>query len=287
MTGALTKPTSRVVSGPGLHGGKMADVELRVSDSLDVTISVGDEHAALPGCAVTDAFRSTTVAVGSTPLRTVEHLAAALFGLGISRGLSIQVRGEELPLLDGGASAWVAALREVIDAPASPLVRSGGTSAHARIVRAATLGDGDASYVFTPAPDTRLSVRVYLGDARYDREAVWDGTGAAFERDVAPARTFSREEDVMELVARGVAAWVPRESVIVLCKDRPALFHGRPFADDEPARHKLLDLIGDVYVGCGILRGHLHAERPGHARTHAILTRALAEGVIERVPQRC
>lgn len=267
-----------MVSGPGLHGGKNADVELRASGSPRVMLSMSGKSAPLPGCPVTDAFRSTTVAVGDAPLRTVEHLAAALFGLGITHGLSVDVRGEELPLLDGGALAWVAALREAIDAKA---LESGP---HAVITRHATLRDGEASYTFAPAAHTRISVRVELGDARYDREAAWDGTPEAFERDLAPARTFSREEDVMELVARGVASWVPRESVVVLCKDRPPLFHGRPFADDEPARHKLLDLIGDVYVHCGVLRGHVHAERPGHARTHAMLTRALAEGVIESRP---
>lgn len=262
------------VSGRGLHGGKSADVDLIATHAPKVMLSVADARAAFAGCLVTDAFRSTTIAVGSASLRTVEHLAAALFGLGISHGLAIEVNGEELPLLDGGASAWVTAIKKIMRAEGARCV------APARIARAATLSVGNARYTFTPADDTRVSVRVELGDARYDGEASWDGTPAAFERDIAPARTFSREEDVMELVLRGVASWVPRESVVVLCMNRPALFFGRPFADDEPARHKLLDLIGDVYVRCGVLRGHVHAERPGHARTHAILTRALTDGVI-------
>ncbi len=266
------------VSGRGLHLGRIAEVSICASDDPRVMLSVLGEREALPGCPVTDAFRSTTIAVGGASLRTVEHLAAALFGLSITGGLSVSVSGDELPLLDGGATAWLAALRAALSSAerAPDLV-------HARITRAATLTDGDARYAFTPAEDTQLSVRVDLGDARYDREVSWDGTSAAFEQDIAPARTFSREEDVMELVSRGVAAWVPRESVVVLCKDREPLHHGRPFADDEPARHKLLDLIGDVYIHCGVLRGHVHAERPGHARTHAILIRAVAEGVIAPV----
>ncbi len=271
------------VSGRGLHGGKSADVDLLATDAPNVMLSVAKMRAALPGCLVTDAFRSTTIAVGFASLRTVEHLAAALFGLGIANGLAIEVNGEELPLLDGGASAWVSALKEVMRAEGRLEARRAKLrepNAPARIARGATLTDGNARYTFTPADDTRVSVRVELGDARYDGEASWDGTPAAFERDIAPARTFSREEDVMELVLRGVASWVPRESVVVLRMNRPALFFGRPFADDEPARHKLLDLIGDVYVRCGVLRGHVHAERPGHARTHMILTRALADGVI-------
>ncbi len=263
------------VSGRGLHLGKIADVSIWVSNDPRVMLSVAGERGPLPGCPVTHAFRSTTIAVGGASLRTVEHLAASLFGLGITGGLSVSVTADELPLLDGGATAWLAALNEALSAGERAL-----DLVHARITRAATLTDGDARYAFTPAQDTKLSVRVELGDARYDREASWDGTAAAFERDIAPARTFSREEDVMELVARGVASWVPRESVVVLCKDRDPLYHGRAFADDEPARHKLLDLIGDVYIRTGVLRGHVHAERPGHARTHAILTRALAEGVI-------
>ena len=274
-------PTHVRVSGRGLHGGKRCDVALRSTDIARVSIALADQEGALPGCAVTDAFRSTTIAIGARPLRTVEHLAAALFGLGITGGLRIDVAGDELPLLDGGASAWLAALKE-----AMPALVPGAARAHARVTRAAMLSDGDATYRFAPADDTRLTARVWLGDARYDREASWDGTAASFERDIAPARTFAREEDVMELARRGVGAWVPRESVVVLCTNREALFHGRPFADDEPTRHKLLDLIGDVYVRCGVLRGHVHAERPGHARTHALLTRALADGVIEPTSRR-
>lgn len=278
----MSAVASRVrVSGPGLHGGKTSSITLVASDTASgVTLVMGEQRGVLPDCPVTSAFRSTSIAVSHATLRTVEHLCAALMGLGIDSGLDIHVEGDEIPLLDGGASAWVSALEDAL--PARSSASPSGHPARFRIAHAATLQDDDARYTFTPSSGIHLSVKVELGDRRYDRSATWDGSRTAFVQDVAPARTFAREEDVMELASRGVASWVPRESVVVLCKERPALFHGRPFHDDEPARHKLLDLMGDVYVRCGLLQGTLAAEKPGHQRTHRVLDRALADGVIVR-----
>jgi UDP-3-O-[3-hydroxymyristoyl] N-acetylglucosamine deacetylase len=85
--------------------------------------------------------------------------------------------------------------------------------------------------------------------------------------------------DLEELGARRLAARVDPESVVVVAPDA---IHaaGAPFFGDEPARHKLLDLIGDLYLYGGPPRGGLRAARPGHGATHAAIERALELGVL-------
>ena len=109
--------------------------------------------------------------------------------------------------------------------------------------------------------------------------ATWSGDRADFVARIASARTFGFAHEVDALLARGLAQHVAASSVVVIAPD--VIHHaGRPFTADEPARHKLLDLIGDLYAHGGPFRGRIHATRPGHAATHAAMARAREEGVI-------
>jgi UDP-3-O-[3-hydroxymyristoyl] N-acetylglucosamine deacetylase len=96
---------------------------------------------------------------------------------------------------------------------------------------------------------------------------------------LAPARTFAREVDLEPLVRSGLARHVEPSSVVVLAPD--AVHHaGLPFSRDEPARHKLLDLIGDLYLHGGPPIGSVRALRPGHAANAAAIERAFADGIL-------
>jgi len=86
-------------------------------------------------------------------------------------------------------------------------------------------------------------------------------------------------EEVEELVRRGLARHVDPASVVVLAPDA-VLSAGRAFTPDEPVRHKLLDLLGDLYLHGGPPLGCVRAHRPGHAPNARALRRALAEGVL-------
>jgi UDP-3-O-[3-hydroxymyristoyl] N-acetylglucosamine deacetylase len=266
------------LSGRGLHTGTESRVRLSRTEG-PVTLEAGGEKSALSSWHVADAFRSTTLAHDKARVRTVEHLCAALFGLSIGEGLAIIVEGPELPLLDGGATQWAESLA-TLDIPPTK-------NAH-HITRTAIIDIADSRYAFSPPPSTTatptatLAVTLSLDDPRYALSATWRiGDRASFLSRIAPSRTFSREADITELLDRGVASWVPPDSVVVLRPPPHApLFAGRPFDADEPARHKLLDLIGDLYARVGLLDGSVHATKPGHARNHEAITRALADGIL-------
>jgi UDP-3-O-[3-hydroxymyristoyl] N-acetylglucosamine deacetylase len=124
-------------------------------------------------------------------------------------------------------------------------------------------------------------VRVEFEDPRLHRDASWDGDSSDFFERIAPARTFALAKDVPALVARGLGKGAVPASVLVIAEDE-IYWSGRPFEADEPARHKLLDLVGDLYLHGGPPLGSVLATRPGHAANHAAIAEALARGVLSK-----
>lgn len=263
-----------VLTGRGLHSASAATLRFRPAVGEPVSIVCGSSRVAIRDLRVEPSERNTVVtdAAGSFRVATVEHLLAALAGLGLRTGVVVDVLGSEVPLLDGGARLFVDALRRVAqDAPEpSPM----------RVVRAGRVDVGRSSYVFTPAETMRLEVSLSFDELGRTSEASWDGTASAFVREIAPARTFGLAHEVMELIDRGLASHVAPESVVVLGRD-DVLWSGRPFTESEPARHKLLDLVGDLFLHGGPpASGVLRAIRPGHAATHAAIAEAIVRGLV-------
>ncbi len=262
-----------VLEGPGLHGGRPAKVTLsREPEAAAVTMRRGEVSARIEELEVVGTDRATTVARSNAELRvaTVEHLFAALAGLGVRGGLAIEIEGDELPLLDGAAGEWMRAVAS-LEVPCSPpsLV----------VLRDAELRVGRSTYAFTTT-GREVTVRFETEDPRLVAEASWSGEPADFPR-IALARTFAFAHDVGDLASRGLASHVAKESVVVIAPDA-VHSAGAPFSADEPARHKLLDLLGDLYLYGGPPVGSVRAIRPGHAATHTVVRRALAEGILGR-----
>jgi UDP-3-O-[3-hydroxymyristoyl] N-acetylglucosamine deacetylase len=271
------QPGTVILEGVGLHGGVAAQVILSRSDG-PVCIRANGLEARVHELRVADTARATTVEAhdGAVRIGTVEHAFAALAGLGIYHGVALAVSGPELPLLDGGAGAWCDALLR--------LGLSGSRGPRLRVARPAVIDVGRSSYSFAPVEGDAIDVEVHveLGDARVEPVARWSGDPDDFRARIAPARTFATAHDLLELLGRGLARHTAPASVILLAPDA---IHcaGRPFEPDEPARHKLLDLLGDAYLHGGPPLGHLRAVRPGHAANARALTRAREEGVLVAV----
>jgi UDP-3-O-[3-hydroxymyristoyl] N-acetylglucosamine deacetylase len=149
------------------------------------------------------------------------------------------------------------------------------------VARDATLCHGESLYAFRRGAGTVVRVTLCFDDPRLSPEAVWAGDRDDFVSHIAAARTFAFAHDVTELVDAGCASHVDPTSVVVFTPER-VLASGAPFRDDEPARHKLLDLMGDLFVYGGPPIGAVHAFRPGHRATHAIVRQALEVGVLTR-----
>lgn len=255
-----------MIRGFGLHRGQPGAVRFVRADG-PVRIRVNELEAAVEAMTADGAARSTTVTSGALRVQTVEHLFAALEARSIRDGLVIEVEGPELPLVDGGARAFADALGELAPGP------------RPRVVGTATIDVGDSTYAFAPGDAVHVEVAIDFGDARIAPFAAWDGDAEDFRLRIAPARTFAFAHELGALLERGLAQHVTPESVIVFAPDTIHVA-GAPYAADEPARHKLLDLLGDLYVHGGAPIGAIRATRPGHAATHEAMRRAWAEGVL-------
>ncbi len=233
---------------------------------------------ALGGVATLADFRpgrsplSSTLALpGGGELRTVEHLFAAIAGLQAYHGVLITVRGPEVPLLDGTAALFAEALTRLgVPSSAPPT----------RIVRAFTAHVAGSDYAFEPDPAIVVESTLVTDDARLVATAMYQGDPLDFRARIAPARTFAFARDLEAYAALGIATHLEPEHFVIV--GDTILAAGAPFHPDEPARHKLLDLLGDLVLHGGVPQGRITARRPGHARTHQALTQALAAAAITR-----
>ena len=268
-------PLEIAVEGVGLHTGARCRVVLRPRTG-PVVLRVASVEARVDELTVTSTARATTVEahLGALRVGTVEHAFAALAGLGVYEGVAISIDGPEMPLLDGGAAIWCAAIDRL---------RPRGSVSRSRIVRAAVMEVGSSRYEWSPGHRIEVEVRLELDGfdaARVEPEARWDGDADDFRARIATARTFALARDVDEFVRAGLVRHVDATSVVVLAPELPCTTPVVPFSSTNLHATKVLDFIGDAYLHGGPPIGRVRAVRPGHAANQRALSRAYAEGII-------
>jgi UDP-3-O-[3-hydroxymyristoyl] N-acetylglucosamine deacetylase len=266
------------LDGIGLHTGRPARIAFEPGRPASGVVFVRDD---LPGApevpataeSVVSTDRATSLAVGDVRIGTVEHVLAALFALGRSDA-RVHSLGPEIPILDGSA------------APLLPLVRALPACARrpVRPTRAIEIGlderRPDVRLSIEPADLLTVEIEIAFDPPVGLQTAGWDGTPEDFATNVAPARTFAFESDYRALVARGLATGANADSGVLFGESGPIVGGPLRFAD-EPARHKLLDLVGDLALLGRPLLARVRASRTGHGAAIR-LVRALSEpGVLE------
>jgi UDP-3-O-acyl N-acetylglucosamine deacetylase len=228
---------------------------------------------------VTDTNRRTTLGRAPAQVTLVEHVLAALAGLRIDNCL-IEIDGVEPPGLDGSAIGFVEAL-----------VSAGVETQRARrevysVEEAVTVSAGNASLTLHPhqdsdAPGLTLSYFLDYGrGAPIARQTfTCELTPTTFMQQVAAARTFLLEAEALEMRGRGLGLSMTAADVLVF--GRAGLIDNELRHADEPARHKVLDVIGDLSLLGVDLWGHVVACRSGHP-LNAELARSLAEQLASR-----
>jgi UDP-3-O-[3-hydroxymyristoyl] N-acetylglucosamine deacetylase len=288
------------VRGVGLHSGALSRVRLLPAPAASGISFVRDD---LPDAApiaarlsrVSTTVLSTTLCAPSAPgvaVSTVEHLMAALCGLGVSSCI-VEVDAPELPVLDGSAAPWVAAIRAAGLVPAHNSTSGGDGTVDTmatdggalRIGEPVCVEDGGSWAVAVPAERAKLTVGIDFPDHPAIGRQWASFTPAAddFGAAVAPARTFALAEQLDAMRERGLIRGGSLENALV-CDGRAGWLNasGERLAN-EPARHKLLDLLGDLALlpGHTLPRCHVVAFRAGH-KLHVALGRA-----IEAASERC
>ncbi|MDI1443254.1 UDP-3-O-acyl-N-acetylglucosamine deacetylase [Polyangium sp. 6x1] len=264
-----------VIAGRGLHTGAHADVTIRPVGAGEGRFFVrmdlpGEPVIRARAAFVVDTTRSTTLANAGASVRTPEHLLAALAGMGVDDA-RIEITGPEVPILDGSALPWAEAIARVgLSAAYAPRLE---TVLEAPIW---VPSSGDAFVAAIPALELRFSCGIAFDAAPIGEQ--WASFVASPERflaEVAPARTFGVLADVQAMQARGLLAGGSLDAALVC--DETQWLNGPLRLPNEPARHKLLDFVGDLALLDPLPRAHYLAFKAGHA-LHVRLAQRLSEG---------
>ena len=251
-------------TGIGLHSGAPVELTLhpaRAGSGILFECANG-AHAtqvpARPEC-VTSTRYATTVGRGDATVGTVEHLLAALYGLGIDNA-RIEVHGPEIPVMDGSAASFVYLIRQAgiftQDVPRRVL----------RVHEALEIRDGAKRIRVEPARSLRISYAVDFSHPSIGRQSLrnLELVNGTFESEVSRARTFGFLHEVEAMWRAGLARGGSLENTVVLDETGVMNPEGLRFPD-EFVRHKVLDLMGDLALLGMPLCGHIQVERGGHA----------------------
>jgi UDP-3-O-acyl N-acetylglucosamine deacetylase len=265
------------MSGPGLHEGQRVTVRLLpappgtgiVFRRVDLD---GAPQVVVAPDSLGEAARRTQLVHGSAEVHTVEHLLAALVSVPIDNVL-VELDGPELPGLDGSALPWVLALRAAGDVAQSTPRRS------LRLARRVSVETGGATLVAEPLDRPALELHYTLDYTAHGlplQRVSASFPGTDFAAELAPARTFVLAAEAAALQAAGLGRGATAENTVVLEPGgRPA--SGSLRFPDEPARHKMLDLLGDLALLGADLQARVTAVKSGHRAHHELVRRLAAE----------
>jgi UDP-3-O-[3-hydroxymyristoyl] N-acetylglucosamine deacetylase/3-hydroxyacyl-[acyl-carrier-protein] dehydratase len=265
--------------GVGIHTGVRARLVLKPAPAnAGVTFSRVDlpEAPEIPARAdslAPSAERRTTLRSGDVAVDTVEHLLAACHGLGVDN-LRVEIDGPEVPSGDGSAGIFVDLLLS------AGIVEQRAYRKDLTLDRPIYVREGEVTLVALPSEEglTIEYVAEFPAGVTPPRPFTYRLSRNEFVESLARARTFCLASEVEDLRARGLGRGATEENTIVLPTNGDV---SRLRWPDEPVRHKVLDLLGDLFLVGADLHTHLLATRSGHS-SNARLVRKLVERLEER-----
>lgn len=270
--------SSKVFTGVGLHSGADAAVCFQPAPPVAGLIfrdRVSGQEIPVRAANVTDTSRCTRLGANGYEVQTVEHVLSALAGLGVDDA-AIEIEGREMPAADGSAAPFVALIRA-----AGLREQPGESSRPLTLTEAVTVSEGGSTLIALPAAHFSAAVMLdypkhpYLGTLA----AMFDAETGDYAAEIAPARTYGFLSEIEALQVHGLGLGASRDNAVVLGEngyETPLRF------DNELARHKLLDLIGDLaLVGCPV-QAQIIAVRPSH-RMNTRLAQRLVQRLTEKL----
>lgn len=216
--------------------------------------------------------RHTLLQNGAGSVATCEHCLSALAALGIDNIL-IELDAAELPAMDGSAKPYFDALLEAeIDASDQPRQQM--------VITDPIVAQLDGAMLAAlPSDEPTLQIVFdmdYGPDSFLGRQIrAFSFSNGDYAEQIAPARTFVLESEALQLQSSGIGQHLTPEDILVISPDGLLGDNSYRF-DDEPVRHKIIDLIGDLYLLGMPIQGRIVAHKSGHALNHA-LVRQLVE----------
>lgn len=248
------------IGGIGLHTGQNCSIKLMPAPrDSGIVFYRRDRDVFIKADlnAVSDTAFATTLGSNGTRIKTVEHILAALSGLGIDN-LLIEVTGSEIPILDGSSAGFVDLILS------AGIAKQAEKMPHLKILKPVLFKEGNAEICALPYDGTLITYQMLynhhlLGHQKMSIRLSEEN----FIKELASARTFGFLKDVESMRANGLAKGGSLDNAIILNEDGVINKTGLRF-QDEFIRHKVLDFIGDLSLIGLPVYGHIHAVRTGH-----------------------
>lgn len=259
-------------TGVGLHKGEKVQITLRPAPANTGIIFRRvdlDPIVDIPACP--EAVGETTLCTclvneQGVQISTVEHLLAAISGLGIDN-LIVEVDSPEIPIMDGSALPFVYLIQSV------GVEELNAAKRFLRITKAIRVEEGDKWAELRPYEGFRLNFAIDFDHpviANTTQTMSLDLSTSAFIKDISRARTFGFMKDIEFLRSHNLALGGSLENAIVLDEYR-MLNNDELRYDDEFVKHKILDAIGDLYMSGVSILGELNAYKSGHGLNNILL----------------
>ena len=269
-TNQRTISRKTTIKGIGLHSGDFVKLTLKPSEANTgiVFIKNNIEIPAYIDYAKSFDF-STTIENKGEKVQTIEHLMASLYFLGIDN-IIIEIDGNEVPILDGSADVFI---KEIKKAGIKTLKEE---KIYAVLEKDVYVEDKD-KYIKATVSDEPI----FTFEAKYNNQIIGNKTFSfnSFKesyKKVSPARTYCFFEEVQMLKKLGLAKGGSLENAVVFKEESVLNPEGLRF-DDEPVRHKLLDLIGDLYLLGYPIIGDIYSFKGGHALNAKFVKKLIEE----------
>lgn len=274
-----TLKSAVALSGIGVHSGKEVQVVLHPADVnhgikfLRTGLDNGAERL-IEGRHTQVSATALCTVVGnheSGAVSTIEHLMAALTGLGVDNVL-VEIDGAEMPILDGSAAPFVEAIDQV------GLVRQKAIRRYLKVLKPVRVENGKAFSELLPNErGFRLDVDIDFETPVIGRQRmVVDLSPSVFRRDISRARTFGFMSDVEKLWKVGFALGSSLENSVAIDSDRILNPEGLRYPD-EFVRHKLLDAVGDLSLAGSPLLATYRSYCGGHKMNFLVLEALFAD----------
>ncbi len=261
-----TLKRSYTFKGRGVHTGKLVTMHLEPAPAGSGIVFRRDD---LPGNPLVPATldnvdgtrRSTSLQKDGVKVHTPEHLLSALLGLGVDN-VRVRLDAEEVPILDGSARPYTEAigldgLAEQAEERDEIIVRKPFRYEDPQSGSLLSFEPFDGFAVDVTIDYRAKSKVIGVQEARFD-------AAAEYARDIAPCRTFCLLKEVLPLRMLGLIRGGTLNNALVARTNRGYVGHPALFFENEPARHKLLDLMGDLSLAGKSIRGRITAYKPGH-----------------------
>ncbi len=261
-----------------MHSGNKVTLTIKPAPvNTGIVLVRTDMQPAVEIAAKAEQVRETTMCTAlvndeGVRISTIEHLFAALAGLGIDNAV-IEVDAPEIPIMDGSASPFVFLLQS------AGIKDQSAAKKYLKIKHTVRVEDGDKWAELRPFKGFRVDFAIDFNHpeiARSQQHMVMDFSSSAFVKDISRARTFGFMRDIEYLRANNLALGGSMENAVVLDEYRVLNPDGLRY-EDEFVKHKILDAFGDLYVAGHAIVGEFCAYKTGHALNNQLVRALLAQ----------